>query len=163
MPSNHPAIETFISQAATLKQAIRGLSTSDLTFRPPASANAGAWSIHEIIVHVMESDLICAHRMKRMLAEETPLLIAYDETAFVRELDYHAIDVLQACELFRLNREMMGGILERCSPGALERVGVHNQSGKVVLRDLVGSYINHVNHHMNYVNKKRELLGKPPV
>ena len=37
----------------------------------------------------------------------------------------------------------------------------HNETGEVTLAYLVKIYVGHVDHHMQFVKKKRELLGKP--
>jgi hypothetical protein len=42
----------------------------------------GTWSIQQIVLHMMDSDLIASDRMKRVIAEDRPTLIGYNETAF---------------------------------------------------------------------------------
>ena len=157
MPIPTSDIDAFESRAGTLHKAIEGLTPADMTAYPVP----GTWSIHELIVHVMESDLIAVHRMKRIIAEEKPLLIGYNETAFVKTLNSHAIDVRQACDLFRLNRLMMAGILRRLPEAAFDRVGVHNENGMMSLRQMIPMYANHVDHHMKFLREKRAKLGKP--
>ena len=49
----------------------------------------GSWSIQEIVIHLVDSDLILADRMKRIIAEDNPTLIGFDETQFTRNLHYN--------------------------------------------------------------------------
>jgi hypothetical protein len=99
--------------------------------------------------------------MKRIIAEDNPLLIGYDETLFADRLGYERLDVSLACELFRLNRELTTQILRGQSEAAFTRTGVHNQYGKQSLLDLVNTYGGHLEHHAPFLIEKRQRLGKP--
>ena len=65
-----------------LRQAIKGLGREDLTAFPVP----GTWSIQQIVIHLMDSDLIGTDRMKRIIAEENPTLVGYDQDKFVASL-----------------------------------------------------------------------------
>lgn len=151
------AIERFAAGASTPATWIRGLSSADLSAFPVP----GTWSIQQLVHHVLDSDLIAAHRMKRIIAEESPLLIGYDETLFAKRLGYERMDVGAACECFRLNRELMAQILRGLPEAAFERSGIHNERGKVTLGEMVEMYVEHLTHHEKFVKEKRGKLGKP--
>ncbi len=151
------AIDRFAAGATTPAAWVRGLSHAELTSFPVP----GTWSIQQLVHHVLDSDLIAAHRMKRIIAEDNPLLIGYDETAFARNLGYERMDITAACECFRLNRELMVQILRGLPEAAFSRTGVHNQSGKVKLLDLVQLYVEHLDNHAKFLVAKRATLGKP--
>jgi DinB superfamily len=150
-------VRRFIDDAGALHRIIAGLSRDDLIAHPVP----GTWSIQQIAIHLLDSDLAASHRMKRIIAEDTPLLIAYDETRFAATLGYHQQSVQAAADLFRLNRLHMGEILLAQPELAFARAGVHNQRGKVTLAEMVQMYVGHVEHHMKFVRQKRDLLGKP--
>lgn len=156
-PTFAAAIDRFVAGAPVLLSALEGLSPEDLLARPIE----GTWSIQEIIVHMWDSDLVAADRMKRVIAENTPLLVNYDENLAIIKLGYDQCDVRLAADLFRLNRLYMGSILRRQSDEAFARFGIHTQAGKKTLLDLVSGYADHLNGHMVHLRRKRELLGKP--
>jgi hypothetical protein len=151
------AVGRFASGASVPATWIRGLSPADLDAFPVP----GTWSIRQLVLHVLDSDLIAAHRMKRIIAESNPLLIGYDETAFAKHLGYERVDVAAACECFRLNREVMVQILRGLPAEAFDRSGVHNERGKVTLLELVHMYGDHLDHHAPFLSAKRAKLGKP--
>ena len=93
-------------------------------------------------------------------AEDTPLLIAYDETACAKGLFYEHEDPARVCRMFEDQRRSMAAVLRRLPEGAFARCGVHNQRGKVTLREFVQIYVDHVRGHMEHLLRKRELLGK---
>ena len=122
-------IDHYIQGADVLSQAIRGLSTAERNAFPVP----GTWSIQQIVMHMMDSDLIAADRMKRVIAEERPTLIGYNETAFAKNLPYAELDADAACDIFAKNRHMMGEILRRLPDAAFERTGLHSETGEITV------------------------------
>lgn len=149
-------IERYAAGARVPLQWIEGLSREELNATPVA----GKWSVQQVVLHVLDSDLIATHRMRRMVAEENPLLLAYDETLFAVNLFYERMEARRACELFALNREFTVEMLRMLPDAAFERTGVHNQRGKITLAQTVESYVRHVEHHGGFVAEKRRVLGK---
>jgi len=151
-------IERYAAGAAVPAEAIRGLTPSELNAFPVP----GTWSIQQIVVHLMDSDLIGSDRMKRVAAENVPpQLIGYDETAFAKNLPYEKLDPAQACEVFRLNRLLTAAVLRNLPDSAFTRHGMHSERGRETLADLVEGYVEHLEHHMKFIREKRKLLGKP--
>lgn len=154
---SHADVRRFIDGADALAKLVKGLTREQLLATPVP----GKWSLQTLALHVLDSDLIATHRMKRVIAEDMPLLISYDETAFAKSLHYEAADVQLAAELFRLNRIQVGQILTKLPDSAFERAGVHNQRGKVTLGEFVRLYVGHVEHHMVFAREKLRALGVP--
>lgn len=157
MTYDRSMIEQYVAGASTLAYASKGLTEADLNAFPVPNT----WSIRQIIIHVMDSDLVATHRMKRIVAEHRPLLIAYDETGFAQRCFYERMNVELVCDLFEKNRLHTAEFL-RCLPDdAFAREGVHNQRGLVTLDSLVRGYVHHLDHHMKFLYDKRRMLGKP--
>lgn len=150
------AIERYAAGATAPARAIQGLTKEDLSAFP----GPGAWSIQQLVVHLMDSDLIASDRMKRVAAEERPLIIGYNEGLFIKNLSPEKVDAAAACELFRLNREMTAGVLRNLPEAAFSKWGVHNERGKVTLLELVTGYAEHLEHHLKFLSDKRARLGK---
>lgn len=140
-----------------LRHSIQGLTTAQLQAFPVP----GTWSIQQIIVHVLESDLIASHRMKRIIAEDNPTLQAYDETRFAKTLFYEDEPLDEVLALFALNRAQTARILRRLPAETFARRGTHNERGELRLDQMVQDYVEHVDHHLKFVYRKRELLGNP--
>jgi DinB family protein len=98
--------------------------------------------------------------MKRIAAEDKPpTLIGYDETAFGRSLFYDQLDAQLACDIFEKNRQMTAEILRRLPQEAFDRVGLHNERGRVTLGSQVKSYTDHLAHHLKFVEQKRAMVS----
>jgi hypothetical protein len=64
-------------------------------------AAPGKWSIRQIVAHLADSELVCAHRMRQIVAEDSPTLIAFDQDAWTKNLDYARRKPKQSLESFR--------------------------------------------------------------
>ena len=150
-------IEQYVACGPRLRQAIAGLSPEDLTARP----GPGKWSIFENFVHLSDSDAISIDRMKRMLTEDNPPLLYADETAYVDRLFTHDQSLEDALTLFEVGRRQFARVLRKLPDAAFERRGTHNQRGNLTVGYMVQRYIDHVDHHLKFINDKRAKLGKP--
>ncbi|MFT3683355.1 MAG: DinB family protein [Phycisphaerales bacterium] len=150
-------IDRYEAQGHELKHWVHGLTEQELDAFPVP----GTWSVRQLVVHMIDSDQIATHRMRRMAAEEKPLLVSYDETAFSKVPAVNAGSVQDVAELFGLNRRWTADFLRALPDAAFERQGVHTQRGLVTIGQMVEVYVKHVEHHRTFLAAKREKLGKP--
>lgn len=149
-------VAQFLAGADVPMKAIAGLSREQLTAFPIP----GTWSIQQIVIHLMDSDLVASYRMKRTIAEEEPKLDCYDESAFSKRLFYHDQDPRIAAELFERNRRATHAILSRLPDDAFNRAALHPETGRVTLGQLVRCYVHHLDHHMAFLNRKKEMMTR---
>lgn len=147
-------IEQYAAGPELLRKAAAGLSSQQLLAHPVP----GTWSIQQIIMHLVDSDLVASDRMKRVIAEERPALIGYDESKFAARLFYERQPVDEAISLFSLNRAFTARILRALPEESFARAGVHNERGELTLATLVSDYVDHLAHHLAFLEKKRAML-----
>jgi hypothetical protein len=157
---DHELIEHYAAGGEKLAMAIRGLTREDLLCVPPAEAGVGKWSIQQVVLHCMDSDLIATDRIKRMIAEDNPTLIGYDENKFAQNLFYNEQPAEQAVQIVDLNRKLFANVLRRLPPQAFERKGTHNERGVVTAGGYLKSMVDHLDHHIGFIHKKRAHWGK---
>ena len=153
LPSMDPidaAIASYESGPDKLRTACSGIPEQMLNRR----IGPGEWSIMENAVHLLDSDLASTHRMRRIVAEDCPLLVAYDENAFIDRLPSDRADLAEVLALFEANRRFTARWLRSLPREAFARVGVHTQRGKVTLIQIVEIYAHHVDHHLDFVSRK---------
>lgn len=153
---NTELIEAYARGGMMLQQALHGLRRADFLATPVP----GTWSIQQIVLHLLDSDLVAADRMKRVIAEDNPTLIGFDESAFARNLFYETQDPWVAAQVFSLNRQLTADLLRHLPPAGFQRFGTHNERGRVTLGELVEMYVQHLEHHLRFLHQKRKLLGK---
>jgi len=150
-------IERYAAGPDLLEQSVRGLAPAALDAHPVP----GTWSIRQIVVHLMDSDVIASYRMKWIIAHDEPRILAYDQDRFVERLNYRIHDIDLACALFRANRAITAAMLRSQPLAAFERSGMHEERGRITLGDLLKIYTEHLDHHLAFIDKKRAMLGTP--
>ena len=150
-------IDEYAAGGETLQAAIEELTDDDLNALPVP----GTWSIRQIVLHLVDSDLVMSDRMKRVISEDKPSLEAFDETLFAQRLAYEQSDVELAAELFALNRRQMTAILRRLKSGDFAREGQHSERGPISLANIVAGAVGHLEHHLRFLRDKRRMIGKP--
>jgi len=153
-------IEHYANGGDKLSMAIRGLTREDLLCPPDPDWNVGKWSIQQVVIHAVDSDLVSTDRLKRMIAEDNPTLIGYDENKFVANLFYDEQPAEQAIALLDANRKLFATVLRRLSAKAWERKGTHNERGALTVGGYLKSTVDHLEHHNNFIHKKRAKMGK---
>jgi hypothetical protein len=96
--SDLPALlERFRRGPEVLAMVLTGVFGEEEDFVPAP----GKWSARQIIAHLADAELVGAHRMRQVIAEDNPTLIAYDQDAWTRNLDYARRKPKQSLEAFR--------------------------------------------------------------
>lgn len=120
----------------------------------------GKWSIRQIVAHVADSEIVCAHRMRQMIAEDRPTLIAFDQEAWARNLDYARRKPKQSLESFRRVRAENYELLKELPETAYARTGHHSERGPVTLRSQLELLAQHAESHARQMQAIREEYRK---
>jgi hypothetical protein len=161
MPTSSHAqqIDAYLDGPAKLRRVVADMSPQQLVARPVP----GKWSTLEVICHLADSDQAWCHRMKRVVAEENPLLIGYDESRFTAALDYHQHDVKAELALLDGMRQQMATILRGLPEASWARRGIHSERGLVTLTEMLENEVAHIPHHIKHIFEKRKVLGLPDI
>lgn len=149
-------VERYAAGGEQMRAAFAGLAKDDLLSEPVP----GTWTLQQIAVHLLDSDLIGSDRMKRIAAMPTPLLIGYDESAVSKLPGISSLNISEVCDMFDRNRQFTATILRSLPDESFARWGVHNEIGRVSLGEMVEKYIHHLEGHLKFVATKRQILGK---
>ncbi len=150
-----PILDRYADGAFILTQALAGLTPEHAHAHP----GPGAWSLAELAAHLVDSDLVMADRIKRVIAEETPPLQAYPENAWIDRLGSATMPVDDAAALFAANRKWVVRILRGLDDAAFARTGTHTELGRQTLAEVVVKTVHHLDHHLRFLYAKRANLG----
>src|SRR5712672_3425613 len=138
-----------------LLKAIAGMTHADLMAAPIP----GKWSTHQVVIHLADAEAAFADRIRRIVAEDSPVLIAWDENKFAQRLHYEAQSTSDAVEIIVLTRRQITRILRVLPDSAFDRVGRHTERGPQTVLDVLGYAVPHLDHHLKFVAEKRKALG----
>lgn len=156
-PSLPTMVGAYLDGIAMLKTAVAGMFSEHLTTRPID----GRWSTLEVVCHLADFEPILATRMKRIISEHRPLMFGSDPDDFNGALHPHDRVLEEELAVVETTRKQMARILRQLPSEALKRQGVHNERGLVTLENMLASAINHIPHHVEFIQEKRKALGLP--
>lgn len=155
MPAPTPAqIDAYESAPAQFTAAIAGLSEAQLMHSPAP----GEWSIHEVLVHLPDSEIFVYERIHRVVAEEKPVLQAFSEEVWAKNLNYPAQNSKLALELFAALRHANAAFMRSLPSGAWERTGRHSERGEMSLHDIFTMYLGHGPTHLKQIEEIKRSL-----
>ena len=116
----------------------------------------GKWSIRQLIAHLADAELVMAHRFRQVIAENQPTLVAFDQDAWARNLDYRRRKPKQSLEAFRRVRAENHELLKELPESAFARTGNHTERGPVTLLQMVEGAAQHAESHARQMQEIRE-------
>lgn len=127
-----------------LQKALERYPRTMWQFRPASDD----FTIHEILVHIADSEANSFVRCRRFLAEPGSTVLGYDEAAWARRLNYHAQSVENAMELFRWLRGNTYLLIRDLPQGTWTQTVEHSDNGTMTLDDWLDLYTRHVPEHV---------------
>ena len=113
-PDRQALIAQYKDGYRAVRDALAGAADADLDRRPAP----GKWTAREIVHHLADSEMTSAIRLRRLLAEDQPVIVGYDQEAFARTLHYDR-PIAASLDAFRAARRVNGG-----DPRAADRRGL---------------------------------------
>jgi hypothetical protein len=115
---------------------------------------SGEWTPRMIAHHLADSEMTSAIRLRRLIAEDNPVLQGYDEVEFATRLTSDR-PIEPSLQAMRWARESTAQILERLTDEEWRRAGTHAESGKYSVEDWLTIYAKHGHDHAQQVARSR--------
>ena len=109
------------------------------------------WSIHEVILHIADSEANSYVRCRRFIAESGLSVMAYDEDQWARKLSYHDQSPEDAIELFKCLRQLTSRLIQSLPASIWSNTVEHPENGTMTLDDWLEIYTNHVHEHIQQI------------
>jgi len=152
-------LEVFDQGPARLRNVLADLTHEHLKVKP----RPGKWSIQEIIMHVADSEIMGAARVRQTYAQPGSSFAAYEQDVWANHLGYQGQGnpaVQNALKLFESLRRTTSVIFHDARAGDWGKIGVHAEHGEITLRNLLELYADHSERHIEQVLSIRSLLDK---
>ena len=102
-------IELYGNGFAMLVEVLKDIPREMWQFKPEPTE----WSIHEVIIHLADSESNAALRARKLIVEPGGTLMGYDQDTWANELNYHEQDIEDALEVTRLARKTTYELLKK--------------------------------------------------
>ncbi len=131
--------------------ATTGAAGPELDFAPAE----GKWGVRKIVCHLADVEAINVGRLRQMIAEDNPPLLAFDQDKWAERLDYSKRKISQPLETFRRLRGENYELLKDQPEEVFARTGVHSKRGPMTILDMLRLHTEHVEKHVRQIQAAR--------
>ena len=141
-------IDLYKTAFSDFENALGNIPQEMWTFKPEPKE----WSVHEIIVHLADSETNSYLRARRLIADPGEMLMAYDQDHWAVALDYHSQDWKLALETTRLVRESTYALIKDLPDNVWAHSALHpEQEGAFQFEQWLKIYSKHPLVHRDQV------------
>jgi len=150
------SVKILETTARRLKVLTRGLGERQSRLSPVS----GKWSIHQIVCHLADVEVVFGFRLRMVIAQSGTTLQAMDEKLWAGNLGHEKDRLRDKIEVFEGMRRDHVRMLRRLPRAAWKRFGMHQERGKETIERMVHMYAGHDLNHLEQVRSIRRLLRK---
>jgi hypothetical protein len=137
---------------AEVVAALKGIGPEELDWRPAPTE----WSAREVVHHLADSETIAGIRLRRLLAEDKPLIQGYDQEEYARRLRYQDRPMEPALQAFEAARATAAQLMDVMADADWQRAGTHSEMGAYSAERFLQVYSAHAHDHAAQIRKNRE-------
>jgi hypothetical protein len=148
--SREEQLARFRTGYSDVEEALAGATDADLD-RP---APDHGWTARQVVHHLADSEATAYVRLRRLIAEDRPQIIGYDEPEYARRLHYDR-PIGSSLAVLKAVRDASLELLESLTPEEWERTGTHSESGAYSVDRWLEIYAAHSHDHANQIRAAR--------
>lgn len=137
-------IESYGQAIDELETALKRFPIESWLHRPAPER----WTIHEIIIHITDSEVNSYIRCRRFIAEPGEDLMVYDENKWGKILNYTVQSTDVALKLFRGLRQASYKLIQTLPEDVWKHEAYHPEQGIITMDDWLDTYESHVREHV---------------
>lgn len=137
-------IESYGTAHAQLVEALQQFPKEMWQFKP----SPDEWSVHELVVHITDSEANSYVRCRRFIAEPGKPVMAYDESGWATTLNYAGQSTEEALELFKWLRLTSYHLIKSLPEATWANTVYHPENGTMTFDDWLHTYERHIPEHV---------------
>lgn len=137
-----------------LRALVKGLSPAQLK----KQVHPGKWSIHEIVLHLADCELMFASRCRLTAFEDHPFLAPFDQDRWNNAKAKERESTAEALVRFDALRKSQISLYKATPKDAFARTGNHPERGEVSLRTTFETCAGHDVNHLGQLEGLRAVL-----
>jgi hypothetical protein len=143
-------IELYGRGFSLLKAALAEVPQEAMKFKPAPTE----WSVHEIIIHIADSESNAALRARKLIVEPGGTLMGYDQDTWADALHYHDHNLEDALEVTRLARKTTYELLKRQPDEVFTHSVVHPEyEAPYTFEQWINLYSAHIPGHIEQIKE----------
>ncbi len=139
-------IELYARGYDLLISALAEIPRSAWDFKPTSRD----WNIHEIIIHLADSEAVSALRLRKMVVEPGTPFMTYDETQWADVLAYRDQNIEDALQSVKFTRLTTSSIQKSLADEVFSHTSLRADNSEPLTIDRwLAIYSNHIPNHIN--------------
>ncbi|CAN5764903.1 putative metal-dependent hydrolase [soil metagenome] len=118
------------------------------------------WSAAQNVHHLADSHMNSFIRLKLILTEDHPILKPYDQDAWAVRADADNVAIQSSLGLLHGLHRRWVTLFESLQEAEWARTGLHPENGEVSVEDLLRSYADHGEGHINQIKRTLAAQGR---
>ena len=140
-------IRQYADGPRRLREALAKVPEAAQKWRPAP----GEWSAHEVVCHCADSETNAYARIRFVVAEKEPVIQGYDQEAWTRTFNYHALPLDAALATVDGVRAATAALLRTFSEADWAKSGRHTESGAYGAEPWLTIYAQHLEDHARQI------------
>lgn len=147
-------IELYGHGYEMLMQSLKDIPQEIWKFKPEPKE----WSIHEVLIHLAESESNAALRARKLIVEPGGTIMGYDQDAWANEMDYHSQSYEDALEVTRLVRKTTYALLKKQSDEVFTHYVKHPEYEEpYTFEQWLNIYSSHIPGHIEQIKNNYKI------
>lgn len=154
MSQTIPDLQAYLHTHQQLQEAIQSLSEEQLTWK----AAPDKWSVTEVLSHLADHNIVVSFRIRAIISGATVQLPAFDQDPWVSSAKANqgsSSDILAVFQALLVYNHLL---FQRLDVTDWEKTGVNFKGQVLTLRDVVKSFVAHVQHHLGQIARITQAL-----
>ena len=150
----HEKIELYGKGYDLLIDTLKDIPREMWKFKPAPQE----WSVHEVLVHLADSESNAALRARKLIVEPGGTLMGYDQDKWTIELDYHDQSYEDSLEIVRLVRKTTYELLKKQPEKVFEHSVRHPEyTEPYTFTDWLNIYSTHIPGHIDQIKNNYKI------
>jgi len=143
-------LDRFRTGYADVEDSLSEITDAELDHPAPD----GGWTARQVVHHLADSEATAFIRLRRLIAEDEPLIQGYDEPEYARRLHYER-PIGSSLAVLKAVRGASLDLLEALTRGEWDRYGTHAESGPYSVGRWLEIYAGHAHDHADQIRRAR--------
>ncbi len=148
LETRHTLVQRYREGPAVVAATLAGATDAELDARPAD----GGWTAREVANHLPDSEINGAVRLRRLIAEDAPVIIGYDQEQWAERLYYNR-PIAAALAALTAIRSLNAELLDALTEEEWQRTGMHSESGRYGVDTWLTTYAAHAHDHADQIRR----------
>jgi len=142
------------STVERIRELTAGLSPEQLAIPP----EPGKWSIHQIVAHLADCDLVFQTRARMVMFQDKPTLVGFDQDPWALGWMREQEPWIETFGKLAVLRRSMLRLFQSAEKQNFLRYGIHTERGPVTLSDIFEIMAGHDINHLQQIERVRGIV-----